>query len=116
VQVDAQNVAKHNLRGLGSIANPASDDDRAMRAKALQMEQARALEAQVEANKSRQLEEKRKIDEEERREEERLNRERLDLQAAYDREKNFQKVQFSHRHYCPIVNNQFNKGSSGRRS
>jgi hypothetical protein len=76
------------------------------------MEQARALEAQVEANKSRQLEEKRKRDQEERREEERLNRERLDLQAAYDREKNSQKVLISHRHYRPIVSIKFNKGSS----
>ncbi len=50
------------------------------------MEQARALELQVQGNKSKLLAEKKLREEQELREEDRLTRERQEIQAVYEQE------------------------------
>lgn len=57
-----------------------------------QLEQARLLEAQVQANKARLLKEKKDRDDEELRQEEKLAKERQEMQLMYEKEVQMAKV------------------------
>ena len=67
-------------------------DERALRARYLQVEQAKGLEDQIRQNKLRGENEKRKKLEEEQREEERLEKQRIEMQKAFEKENNLAKV------------------------
>eukprot|EP01038_Epipyxis_sp_PR26KG_P009340 gene9340-12585_t len=81
-------AAAGNLRG----KNNEPLDERALKAKALQLQQAKALEEQIRANEQRKLEEKKKLEDEELKEMQRLEKDRIDLAIAFEREKQDKKV------------------------
>lgn len=67
------------------------EDERTIRARKLQLEQARALEEQIRQNKQRIDAERRKREADEAKEAERIEKERFEMQRAYEKEISLQK-------------------------